>query len=135
MVDKMCHDTKDDMRRMDQVNFVELLLMARGRHVVITCSKSATFIIRYCYNGVLHLCQKGRDNMIKELYQGTCKGAKSYNVRLTLLFSGKRPTPLLRQWQTTFLMPRSCMICGVHTSRAHKKQLERLQKIKFFTAD
>ena len=27
------------------------------------------------------------------------------------------------------------MICGGHLSRAHKKQLENLQKFKFFTAD
>ena len=27
------------------------------------------------------------------------------------------------------------MICGGHAGRAHKKQLEKLKKIKFFTAD
>ena len=27
------------------------------------------------------------------------------------------------------------MICGGHASRAHKKQLEKLQKMKYFTVD
>ena len=46
-------------------------------------SKNATFSIRNYYNGALlyhkHLCQKGRDDIIKEeLYQGTSKGAEDY---------------------------------------------------------
>ena len=79
MVDKMCDDAKDDMLHMDQselaswscaVMSADGTWMTRGHH-----SKNATFSIRNYYNGALlyrkHLCQKGRDEIIKEeLYQG-----------------------------------------------------------------
>ena len=74
MVDKMCSDAKDDMQRMDQnelgswsraVTSADGTWMTRGFH-----SKNATFSIRSYYNGALiyckHLCQKGRDDIIKK---------------------------------------------------------------------
>ena len=87
MVDKMCSDAKYDMQRMDQnelgswsraITSADGTWMTRGHH-----SKNATFSIRNYYNGALlyrkHLCQKGRDDIIKEeLYQGTSKGAEGY---------------------------------------------------------
>ena len=57
--------------------------MTRGHH-----SKNFTFSIRNYYTETLlyrkHLCQKGRDTLIKEeLYQGTSRGAEGYAARLT----------------------------------------------------
>ena len=80
MVDEMCEDAKNDMRRMDQcelgswshaIRSADGTWMTHGYH-----SKNATFSIRNYNNGALpyrkHLCQRGRDNVLKEeLYQGT----------------------------------------------------------------
>ena len=99
MVDEMCEDAKHDMQRMDQrelgswsraVTFADGTWMTRGFH-----SKNATFSIRNYNNGALlyckHLCQRGRDNVLKEeLYQGTSKGAEEYATRLTLKKSQTR---------------------------------------------
>ena len=109
MVDKMCEDAKDDMRRMDQgelgswshaVMSADGMWMTHGFH-----SNNATFSICNYFNGALlyckHLCQSGRDKIVKEEhYQGTSKSAEGYGVRLTfkkakmtLPFSGKMLTP------------------------------------------
>ena len=152
MVDKMCDDAKDDMRRMDQnelgswnraVTSADGTWMTRGFH-----SKNATFSIRNYYNGALlyrkHLCQKGRDDIIKEeLYQGTSKGAEGYAARLTFKRAKDEGMNIAIQWQdadsssskavTDHFPDAKIMICGGHAGRAHKKQLEKLQKIKSFT--
>ena len=154
MVDKMCDDAKDDMRRMDQnelgswnraVTSADGTWMTRGFH-----SKNATFSIRNYYNGALlyrkHLCQKGRDDIIEEeLYQGTSKGAEGYAARLTFKKAKEEGMNIAIQWQdadsssakavTDHFPNAEIMICGGHAGRAHKKQLEKLQKIKSFSAD
>ena len=154
MVDKMCDDAKDDMRRMDQselgswsraVTSADGTWMTRGHH-----SKNATFSIRNYYNGALlyrkHLCQKGRDDVIKEeLYQGTSKGAEGYAARLMFKKAKDEGMNIAVQWQdadsssskavTDHFPNAEVMICGGHAGRAHKKQLEKLQKIKSFSAD
>ena len=154
MVDEMCEDAKDDMRHMDQnelgswsraVTSADGTWMTRGHH-----SKNATFSIRNYYNGALlyrkHLCQKGRDDVIKEeLYQGTSKGAEGYAARLTFKKAKDEGMNIAIQWQdadsssakavTDHFPNAEIMICGGHAGRAHKKQLEKLQKIKSFSAD
>ena len=118
--------------------------MTRGHH-----SKNATFSIRNYYNGALlyrkHLCQKGRDDIIEEeLYQGTSKGAEGYAARLTFKKAKEEGMNIAIQWQdadssakavTDHFPNAEIMICGGHAGRAHKKQLEKLQKIKSFTVD
>ena len=154
MVDKMCDDAKDDMRCMDQselgswsraVTSADGTWMTRGHH-----SKNATFSIRNYYNGALlyrkHLCQKGRDDVIKEeLYQGTSKGAEGYAARLTFKKAKEEGMNIAIQWQdadsssakavTDHFPDAKVMICDGHAGRAHKKQLEKLQKMKSFTAN
>ena len=154
MVDKMCSDAKDDMQRMDQnelgswsraVTSTDGTWMTRGHH-----SKNATFSIRNYYNGALlyrkHLCQKGKDDIIEEeLYQGTSKGAEGYAARLTFKKAKDEGMNIAIQWQdadsssamavTDHFPNAEIMICGGHAGRAHKKQLEKLQKIKSFTVD
>ena len=148
MVDKMCDDAKD-MRHMDQnelgswshtVTSADGTWMTRGHH-----SKNATFSIRNYYNGALlyckYLCQKGRDDLIKEeLYQGTSKGAEGYATRLMFKKVKDEGMNIAIQWQdadsssskavTDHFPNAKVMICGGHASRAHKKQLERLSKMK-----
>ena len=117
--------------------------MTRGHH-----SKNATFSIRNYYNGALlyrkHLCQKGRDDIIEELYQGTSKGAEGYAARLTFKKAKEEGMNIAIHWQdpdssakavTDHFPNAEIMICGGHAGMAHKKQLEKLQKIKSFTVD
>ena len=153
MVDKMCEDAKDDMQNMDQselgswshaVTSADGTWMTRGFH-----SKNATFSVRNYYNGALlyrkHLCQKGRDNVVnEELYRGTSKGAEGYAARLTFKKAKDEGMNIAIQWQdadsssskavTEHFPDAKVMICGGHAGRAHKKQLEKLQKVKRFTA-
>ena len=88
LVDSMCSDAKDDIRQMDQsklgswshaVTSADGTWMTRGFH-----SKNATFSIRNYFNGALlyrkHLCRRGRDDVVKEVYQGTSKGAEGYGA-------------------------------------------------------
>ena len=112
-------------------------------------SKNATFSIRNYYNGALlyrtHLCQKGRDNIVKEkLYQGTFKGTEGYAARLTFKKAKDEGMKIAIQWQDANSSSKAVkdhfpdakvMICGGHACRAHKKQLEKLQKMKSFTTD
>ena len=152
MVDKMCEDAKDDIRRMDQselglwsraVTTADGTWMTRGFH-----RKNATFSILNYFNGALlyhkHLCQSGRDKIVKEeLYQGTSKGAEGYAARLTFKKAKEEGMDIAIQWQdtdssssnaVTELFPDAkVMICGGHAGRAHKKQLEKLSKIKQFS--
>ena len=154
MVDRMCDDAKDDMRRLEQselgswsraVMSADGTWMTRGHH-----SKNATFSIRNYYNGALlyrkHLCQKGRDDIVEEeLYRGTSKGAEGYAARLTFKKAKDEGMNIAIQWQdadsssskavTDHFPDAKVMICGGHAGRAHKKQLEKLQKMKSFTAD
>ena len=154
LVDSMCNDAKDDMRQMDQsklgswsraVTSADGTWMTRGFH-----SKNATFSIRNYFNGALlyrkHLCQRGRDGVVKEeLYQGTSKGAEGYGARQLFKKAKEDGMNIDVQWQdadsssskaVTDLFPNAkVMICGGHAGRAHKKQLEKLQKMKKFTVD
>ena len=107
MVDEMCEDAKDDMRNMDQselgswsraVTSADGTWMTRGFH-----SRNATFSVRNYYNGALlyrkHLCQKGRDNVVKEeLYWGTSNGAEGYTARLTLKKAKDEGMNIAIQW-------------------------------------
>ena len=154
LVDSMCNDAKDDMRQMDQsklgswsraVTSADGTWMTRGFH-----SKNATFSIRNYFNGAIlyrkHLCQRGRDDVVKEeLYQGTSKGAEGYAARQLFKKAKEEGMNIDVQWQdadssssksVTDLFPDAkVMICGVHAGRAHKKQLKKLQKMKKFTVD
>ena len=152
MVDRMCEEAKCEMRHMDQselgswsraVTSADNTWMTRGHH-----SKNATFSIRNYYNGARHrkhLCQKGQDDIIKELYQGMSKGAEGYVARLTFKNSKDEGMNIAVKWQdadssfseavTDHFPDAQIMICSGHASRAHKKQLEKLQKMKSFTAD
>ena len=109
----------------------------------MTCgfhSKNATFSIRNYDNGALlyrkHLCQRGRDNVLKEeLYQATSKGAEGYAARLTFQKAKQEGMNVAIQWQdadsssskavTDHFPDAKVMICGGHASRAHRKQLDR----------
>ena len=142
MVDQMCEDAKDDMRRMDQselgswsraVTSADGTWMTRGHH-----SKNATFSIRNYYNGALlyrkHLCQKGRDDVIKEeLYQGTSKGAEGYAACLTFKRAKDEGMNIAVQWQdadssskavTDHFPDAKVMICGAHaTGKAAENEI------------
>ncbi len=117
--------------------------MTRGHH-----SKNFTFSIRNYYTGALlyqkHLCQKGRDNLInKELYQGTSKRVEGYAARLTFKKAKEEDINIAIHWQdadfsssnamTEHFPDAEIMICGGHAGKAHKKQLEKLAKMKSFT--
>ena len=154
LVDSMCSDAKDDMRQMDQsklgswsraVTSADGTWMTRGFH-----SKNATFSIRNYFNGAIlyhkHLCQRGRDHVVKgELYQGTSKSAEGYGARQLFKKAKEEGMNIEVQWQdadssssksVADLFPNAkVMICGGHAGRAHKKQLEKLQKMKKFTVD
>ena len=75
----------------------------------------------------------------EELYQGTSKGAEGYATRLTLKKAKDEGMNIAIQWQdansssakavTDHFPNAEIMICGGHASRAHKKQLEKLQKL------
>ena len=84
--------------------------------------------------------------MVKEeLYQGTSKGAEGYGARQLFKRAKEEGMNIDVQWQdadsssskaVTDLFPNAkVMICGGHAGRAHKKQLEKLQKMKKFTVD
>ena len=85
-----------------------------------------------------HLCQ------IKN-YQGTSKGAEVYAARLTFKKAKDKGMNIAVQWQdadsssskavTDHFPDAQVMICGGHAGTAHKKQLEKMQKMKSFTAD
>ena len=153
MVDQMCDEAKLEMKSMDQselgswsraVTSADGTWMTRGYH-----SKNATFSIRNYYNGALlyrkHLCQKGRDGLIKEeLYQGTSKGAEGYAARLTFKQAKEEGMNIAVQWQdadsssanavTDHFPNAEVMICAGHAARAHKKRLEKFAVKKSFSA-
>ena len=71
MVDSMCDEAKQEMKSMDQEilgSWNRAVTSADGTHGFH--SKNATFSIRNYFTGALlyrrHLCQKGRDKLIKE---------------------------------------------------------------------
>ena len=92
-----------------------------------------------------HLCQKSRDDIIEEeLYQGTSEGAEGYTAHLTFKKAKDEGMNIAVQWQDADSSSKAVidhfpnanvMICGGHAGRAHKKQLEKLQKMKSFTVD
>ena len=107
----------------------------------------AKMLLSAYYSGALlyhkHLCQKGRDNEVKEeLYQGTSKGAEGYAAHVTFK-KAKEGMNVAIQWQdadssssnvvTEHFPDAKVMICGGHAGRAHKKQLEKVKKIKHYT--
>ena len=154
MVDRMCEEAKTEMKNMDQrelgswsraVTSADGTWMTRGFH-----SKNFTFSIRNYYTGALlfrkHLCQRGRDDLIKEeLYQGTSKGAEGYAARLIFKKVKEEGMNIAIHWQdadssssnamTEHFPNAEVMVCGGHAGKAHKKQLEKLSKMKSFTAD
>ena len=154
MVDRMCEEAKTEMQTMNQdelgswsraVTSADGAWMTRGFH-----SKNFTFSIRNYYNGALlyrkHLCQQGRDDLIKEeLYQGTSKGAEGYAARLIFTRAKEEGMDIAIHWQdadssssnamTKHFPEAEVMICGGHAGKCHKKQLEKFSKMKCFTAD
>ena len=117
--------------------------MARGYH-----SKNATFSMRNYLTGALlyykHLCQRGRDKVIKEeLYMGTSKAAEGYGAHLTLKRAKEEGMHIAVHSQdagssssnavTNHFGDAKVMICGGHAGRAHKKQLENFAKMKSFS--
>ena len=82
MVDRMCEEAKCEMHHIDQSelgSWSRAVLSADGTWMTRNHSMNATFSIHKYYNGALyrkHLCQKGRDDIIRELYRGTSKGAE-----------------------------------------------------------
>ena len=154
VLDAMCEEAKKEMRDMDPtqlgswsraVTSADGTWMTRGFH-----SKNATFSIRNYYNGALlyykHLCQKGRDSIIEEeLYQGTSKGAEGYAASGTFGVAKEEGMVIEVHWQdadssssnalTEHFPDAKVMICGGHAGRAHKKQLEKLAKMRSFTED
>ena len=117
--------------------------MTRGFH-----SKNATFSIRNYFNGALlyynHLYQRGRDTIIKEdLYRGTSKGAKGYAAKCTFGEAKKKGIGIEVHRQDAdssssnavrkHFPAAKVMICGGHAGRAHKKQLEKLAKLRSFS--
>ena len=107
--------------------------MTHGFH-----SKNATFSIRNYFSGALyckHLCQSGTDKIVKEkFYHGTSKSAEE-----RLAFKKAKKKRDEHQWQdadsssnavTEHFPCAEVMICGGHAGRAHKKQLEKLSKMK-----
>ena len=148
IVDKMCEDAKDDTRSMDQslgswscaVTTADGMWMTSGVY-----SKNATFSIRNYFNGALlyrkHLCL---DKIVKEeLYQGISKGTEGNAARLIFKKTKEEGMDITVQWQDAdssssnvvkeFFPDAKVMICGGHAGRAHKKQLEKLSKIKQFS--
>ena len=154
MVDEMCDKAKQEMKNMDQdklgswsraVTSADGVWMTRGWH-----SKNATFSIRNYFTGALlyrmHLCQRGRDKVIKEdLYQGTSKGAEGFAARKTFTKAKEEGMNVEIHWQdadsssskgVAELFPDArVMICGGHAGRAHMKQLQKLAKKKSPTKD
>ena len=152
MVNDMCEREKKRMKAMDQtelgswnraVTSADATWMTRGFH-----SKNATFSIRNYFTGALlyfkHICQKGRDLVIKEeLYQGTSKSAEGYAARETLQLAKKEGLNIEVHWQDADssssksleeVFPKAkLMICGGHAGRAHLKQLQKYGKGKSFT--
>ena len=149
MLDKICEDAKQEMRDKKEdelgswkkaVTVADGTWQTRGWH-----SKNATFTIRNYLNGALlyyhHLCQKGRDEVIKEeLYKGTSKSSEGYAARATFHRAKEEGMQVAVHWQDadsssanalTEVFPNAeVMICGGHAGRTHKKILEVRQKIK-----
>lgn len=154
MVDDMCEEAKNEMKAMDQsllgswsraVTTADGTWLTRGFH-----SKNATFSIRNYFNGALlyykHLCQRGRDNVVlDDLYMGTSKGAEGYAANITFKQAKDEGMHIEVHWQdadssssnavTKHFPNAKIMLCGGHAGRAHKKQLEKLAKMKSFSHD
>ena len=144
MLDKMCEGAKYDMRCMDKH---ELGSWSRAVTSTEDDTWHATFSIRNYFNGALyrkHLCQSGRDNIVKEeLYQETSKSAEGYAAFLTFRKAKEEGMNIAVQWQdadssssnavTEHFPDAKVMICGGHAGRAHKKQLEKLSKMKQYS--
>ena len=154
MLNAMCDEAKKEMRSMDQtqlgswtraVTCADGVWMTRGFH-----SKNATFSIRNYFNGALlyykHLCQRGRDSIIKEeLYHGTSKVAEGYAAKCTFGEAKKEGIGIEVHWQDADSSSSNAVrvhfpaakvtICGGHAGRAHKKQLEKLAKMRSFSED
>ena len=112
--------------------------------------KNATFSIRNYFNKALlyykHLCQRGRDTITKEkLYRGNAKGAEGYAAKCTFGEAKKEGIGIEVHWQDAdssssnavrdHFPAAKVMICGGHAGRAHKKQLEKLAKLRSFSED
>ena len=151
MVNEMCEREKERMKALNPkdlgswsqaVTSADGTWLTRGHH-----SKNATFSIRNYLSGALlyykHLCQKGRDHIIKEeLYKGTSKSAEGYGpmelfqkANCKLPYTGRMPTPLQVAVPSSFFPRAKIMICGGHAGKSHLKQLQcRAQQRKFSSA-
>ena len=95
MVDDACAKARDELKKKDPSNMgswkkavttADGVWQTRGYH-----SKNFTFSVQDFDTGALlfrkHLCQKGRDNLVKDpLYEGSSKAAEWYAARLVLNF-------------------------------------------------
>ena len=148
MLDAVCEAAKQEMREKGEdvlgswkkaVTVADGTWQTRGWH-----SKNCTFTVRNYLTGALlyyhHLCQKGRDNVIQELYKGTSKSAEGYAAHVTFERAKKEGMDIAVHWQdadsssakafSEVFPDAEVMICGGHAGRAHKKILELRQKCK-----
>ena len=153
MVDEMCTETREAMKKKKPeelgsweraVTVADGAWMTRGHH-----SKNFTFSIRNYFTGELlfrkHLCQKGRDYIIKdELYKGTSKGAEGFAARLLFKDAKDLGMNVAINWQDDdsstakaikeiFPEPEIILYRG-HEGRSHLKQLRKLQTMKKFSS-
>ena len=154
MVNEMCECEKERMKALNPkdlgswsqaVTSADGTWLTRGHH-----SKNATFSIRNYLSGALlyykHLCQKGRDHIIKEeLYKGTSKSAEGYGAMELFQKAKEEGLQIAVHWQDAdstassrakqFFPRAKIMICGGHAGKSHLKQLQcRPQQRKFSSA-
>ena len=152
VLDEMCETAKDEMKKLDDgqlgswkqaVTTADGTWQTRGWH-----SKNATFTIRNYYTNALlyyhHICQKGSTRVTGgELYAGTSKSAEGYAARITFQKAKSEGMQIAVHWQDADsssakgvkeVFPKAeIMVCGGHAGRAHRKILEKRQKMKTFT--
>jgi len=153
ILDGMMQEAKDEMKAMDPselgsweraVTCGDAAWLTRGYH-----SQNCTFHVRNYMNGAVlycdHCCQRGKDKVVGDLFQGTSKSAegcgastvfeqaKKEGLKIEVHFEdGDSSSPLsLRQhYPKTQLM-----LCAGHAARSHEKQLKSLQKRKRFSEE
>ena len=152
ILDEVCEIAKKAMKEMNQDelgSWQKAVTTADGVwHTRGWPTKNATFSIRNYLTGALlyyhHLCQKGRDGVVQEeLYEGTSKSAEGFAARHTFRRAKQEGMQIAVHWQdadsssanaVVEVFPKAeVMICGGHAGRAHKKILEKRQKVKCFT--
>ena len=142
MLDEVCEVSKQEMKEKGEeelgswkhaVTTADGTWQTRGWH-----SKNASLLYYH------HLCQKGRDKVIQEeLYLDTSKSAEGFAARVTFTRARGEGMRVDVHWQdadssssnavSEVFPDAKIMICGGHSGRAHKKQLEVRAKQKSFT--